>query len=250
MSYAVHSRRVRDEALSLGIRRRALGSCVVLYGPYGYRATLAFLAEQCGRLDTPQGLTCAIDLLDASRAVWLGELAAFGVGRRVAKAGGNRRPAATELARFAAMGWPGGPRESPPVSQSLLRQFGLVSSMPEPVRLRRRIRWRNLRLASPPLTSRVEWSYLVLVALGAPILACCCGAGFGLFGKLTTGLWWAGGSVVLLAIVAMVLGIADDPRESDAAWRRDMTAERDELQVRLDRAEQRNREHAARSETT
>jgi hypothetical protein len=128
VSYAVHSRRVRDEALSLGVRRSALGSCVVLYGPYGYRATLAFLSRRCGRLDTPKGLTGAIDLLDASRTAWLAELAAFAAGRRVAKASGNRQPAATELAGFAAMGWPGGPHDGLTVSQPFLSQFGLMSS--------------------------------------------------------------------------------------------------------------------------
>jgi hypothetical protein len=250
VSYAIHSRRVRDEALSLGVRRSALGSCVVLYGPYGYRETLAFLNRRCGRLDTPEGLTCAIDLLDASRAVWLAQLAAFGAGRRAAKAAGTRRPAAAELARFAAMGWPGGPHDGRAVSQSFLRQFGLIQSLPEPVRLRRRIRWRNRRLATPPATSRIEWGYLIVVASGAHVLVCCCGLGFGLYDHLIVGLWWAGSFVVLLAVVAILLGVSDDPRKTDAAWRTGMTAERDALQQRLDRAEQRNSDHTERKRHT
>ena len=150
MSYTAQSRRVRDLALRDGARRRALGSCVTRFAPYGYTATLAFLEERCGRLDNPQNLIRAIDLLDASRAVWLAELTSFAAARTAAKAAGNRRPTSTELARIANIGWPGGTPEDPPVSRAFLRQFGLIAIAPEPVRLRRRIRWRDKRLATHP----------------------------------------------------------------------------------------------------
>lgn len=126
VSYAVHSRRVRDETLDLLARRGSLGSCVQLYRPYGYRGTLVFLAERCGRLKTPEALTGAIDLLDASRAVWLSELATFADDRRAAKAAGHRQPTREELARFATMGWPGYPHDSLPVATSFLHRFGLT----------------------------------------------------------------------------------------------------------------------------
>ncbi|MFC6094067.1 hypothetical protein Q5530_21670 [Saccharothrix sp. BKS2] len=93
MSFAVHARRVRDASLPMGRRVSALGSCVQLFRPYGYTGTLAYLELEVGPFQCDgEALVRALELLEARRARWKAEVAAFAEVRRVEKRAGRRTP--------------------------------------------------------------------------------------------------------------------------------------------------------------
>ena len=76
---------------------QALRSCVQLYGPLGFRATLGFLEENAGHYPRDEGaLLRALDMLTASRQVWLVEVDAYAQRRREAKHLGQRSPGPDE----------------------------------------------------------------------------------------------------------------------------------------------------------
>jgi hypothetical protein len=93
MHFTARAQRVRDDRLPYGKRVAALCSYVRAYHPIGYRATLSFLAEVAGTYQRHEhALLRALDVLEASRAVWMTEYRAD-VARRVAeKQRGRRSP--------------------------------------------------------------------------------------------------------------------------------------------------------------
>jgi hypothetical protein len=94
MSYAAQARRIRDESLPYGRRVSALCSCVQLYRPIGFNATLSFLAEElAGPYERDEAaLLRALDALTESRSRWLAEVYAYADRRTREKRDGRRRP--------------------------------------------------------------------------------------------------------------------------------------------------------------
>jgi hypothetical protein len=93
VSFNNHARKVRDPALPYPLRVRALRSCVQLYKPLGFEATLSFLESQAGRFQRDEAaLLRALDAIEASRAALQAELAAYATRRQEAKRQGRRSP--------------------------------------------------------------------------------------------------------------------------------------------------------------
>jgi hypothetical protein len=93
VSFVVHARRVRDPHLPLRRRLSALSSCVVLYCPFGFHGTLAFLELEAGAFHGDENaLLRALDVLEDLRARWQAEAAAYAEIRRAEKRAGRRVP--------------------------------------------------------------------------------------------------------------------------------------------------------------
>ena len=115
MSFGNYARRVRDPALPYRWRVSAFRSCVQLYRPLGFEATLSFVESRAGRFQRDEAaLLPALEVVEASRAVWRVELQAYATRRREAKERGRRSPRAEEAnpnlrTRWY---WYGAPREA------------------------------------------------------------------------------------------------------------------------------------------
>ncbi|MFJ1767255.1 hypothetical protein ACIOD2_43465 [Amycolatopsis sp. NPDC088138] len=97
MGFGERARRVRNGRLAHGQRVAALCSCVRLYHPIGYRATLSFLAELAGPYQRHEhALLRALAALEASRAEWRIAEAAYAESRRKQKRLGRRVPASDD----------------------------------------------------------------------------------------------------------------------------------------------------------
>ncbi|MEU3456835.1 hypothetical protein ABZ671_25015 [Micromonospora sp. NPDC006766] len=93
MSFSVYARHVRNPALPHRRRVSALRSCVQLYRPIGFHATLSFLRVVAGPFERDEvALLRALDALSASRAGWHAELGEYAAERRAAKRRGQRSP--------------------------------------------------------------------------------------------------------------------------------------------------------------
>ncbi|MEU7928155.1 hypothetical protein [Micromonospora sp. NPDC049801] len=97
MSFGTYARRVRDAALPYRHRVGALRSCVQLYRPIGFHATLSFLEEIAGPFHRDEAaLLRALDALVASRAGWHADLRDYTAERKLAKHRGQRSLRPTE----------------------------------------------------------------------------------------------------------------------------------------------------------
>ncbi|MEU8265366.1 hypothetical protein AB0C02_32800 [Micromonospora sp. NPDC048999] len=93
MSFSTYARHVRNPALPHRRRVSALRSCVQLYRPIGFHATLSFLRVVAGPFERDEvALLRALDALSASRAGWHAELREYAAQRRAAKHRGQRSP--------------------------------------------------------------------------------------------------------------------------------------------------------------
>lgn len=93
MSFSAFARRVRDPALPHQRRVSALRSCVQLYRPVGFEATLSFLEEVAGPFRRDEAaLLRALEHLAASRRLWHEDLERYAAERRTAKQLGHRTP--------------------------------------------------------------------------------------------------------------------------------------------------------------
>ncbi|MEU5657693.1 hypothetical protein ABZ802_19010 [Streptomyces sp. NPDC047737] len=127
MSFNNLARKARDAALPHGLRVAQLRSCVQLYRPIGFHATLSFLEAQAGPYGRDESaLLRALDVLEASRDAWHGELRAFDGVRRRAKAQGARQPRPAERNPYREMWWSGAPREGALHALSFLRCRGRI----------------------------------------------------------------------------------------------------------------------------
>ncbi|WFE28923.1 hypothetical protein O7623_06985 [Solwaraspora sp. WMMD791] len=149
MSFASDARAVRDPAKPVHLRVTAWRRCLRRYAPYGVGTTLRHLRERFGSLDDPAALESAMSALEASRRVWLAEVARFQQGRRAAKAQGRRRARPVDLAPYRDQGWPGGVAAGGPrpgsltdqrVTDEFLARYGMTLWTPQPVDHRRRLR--------------------------------------------------------------------------------------------------------------
>ncbi|MFE9727539.1 hypothetical protein ACFYQ5_29200 [Streptomyces sp. NPDC005794] len=112
MSFNTCARKVRDAALPHRLRVTQLRSCVQLYRPIGFRATLSLLEAKAGPYGRDEGaLLRALGVLEASRDAWHVELRAFDGTRRLAKGQGARQPRQAERNPYREMWWSGAPRE-------------------------------------------------------------------------------------------------------------------------------------------
>ncbi|MFF2727603.1 hypothetical protein ACFVS9_06825 [Streptomyces sp. NPDC058008] len=122
MSFNNIARKVRDEALPHGLRVTQLRSCVQLYRPIGFHATLSFLESKAGPYSRDKGaLLRALGVLEASRDARHVELRAFDGMRRLAKGQGARQPRQAERNPYREMWWSGAPREGALHALSFLR---------------------------------------------------------------------------------------------------------------------------------
>ncbi|WP_406512451.1 hypothetical protein OG851_21390 [Streptomyces sp. NBC_00161] len=108
MSFSVYARRVRDHTLPHAHRRSALRSAVVLFKPFGFRATWSYLGT-VGDLDRDgDALPRALEKLESSRDAGIAERAAFAERRREEKRILHRqRPSAADTEFFRGPRWPG-----------------------------------------------------------------------------------------------------------------------------------------------
>ncbi|MEU9823582.1 hypothetical protein [Micromonospora chersina] len=97
MSFGTYARKVRDRSLPYGLRVSALRSCVQLYRPIGFHATLGFLGEIAGPFQRDEAaLLRALDAIEASRAQWHADMREYAHRRRQAKQRGYRIPPAQD----------------------------------------------------------------------------------------------------------------------------------------------------------
>lgn len=93
MSFTVFARHAQDAALPFFRRVSAFRSCVQLYRPLGFRATLTFLHEIAGPHDRDErALLSALAMLQNSRAGWHADLLRYAAERTAAKRNGHRSP--------------------------------------------------------------------------------------------------------------------------------------------------------------
>jgi hypothetical protein len=113
MSFGTFARKVRDSSLPYGRRVSALGSCVQLYRPIGFQATLSFLEVQAGPFSRDEAaLLRAIDVLEGSRALWQAELRVYADLRRRAKLEGQRAPRPDDMNPNTPAHWYGARQEA------------------------------------------------------------------------------------------------------------------------------------------
>jgi hypothetical protein len=97
MSFAVQARRIRNTDLPHPQRISALRSCVQMYHPLGFHATLSFLEQLAGRYEKDeQALQRALTVLSASREQWKKAVTEYAKTRREAKSRGERTPRRTD----------------------------------------------------------------------------------------------------------------------------------------------------------
>jgi hypothetical protein len=153
VSFSADARVARDRSRTVAEREAALARCVARFRPFGLLGTFAYLDRRAGAGDPSDRLVAALEILEGGHAAWRDELARFAQQRKTAKAGGLRRVTQAEIERYTAFGWPGdltGETAGQPLDLGFLRGCGLALWMPEPVNLRRRLRWSERALQPPP----------------------------------------------------------------------------------------------------
>lgn len=112
MSFGNFARKVRDPTLPHGYRVTALRSCVQLYRPIGFHATLGFLEAQTGPFQHDErALLDALELIESSRAARQAEVHDYAARRRQAKQRGERTPRTGETNPYLRAHWYGAPQE-------------------------------------------------------------------------------------------------------------------------------------------
>lgn len=95
MGFTNFARKVRDTSLPYGHRVVSLRSCVQLYRPLGFEATVSYLAHRAGPFrEDENALLRALGVIEASRAAWQAELRVYAAERVEAKRRGSRTPGA------------------------------------------------------------------------------------------------------------------------------------------------------------
>jgi hypothetical protein len=113
MSFGNFARKARDPALPYRQRVSALRSCVQLYRPIGFEATLSFLQVKAGPFQHDEAaLLRALAVLEASRSAWHAELRTYEAARRWAKRRGQRSPRLSEANPYTPAYWYGARQEA------------------------------------------------------------------------------------------------------------------------------------------
>jgi hypothetical protein len=112
VSFGTYARNVRDTSRPHGWRVSMLRSCVQLYRPIGFDATLSFLEEIAGPFRTREAaLIDALDALIASRERWKAAVSEYAQRRTSAKRHGQRSPHPREANPDPPRWWYGAPRK-------------------------------------------------------------------------------------------------------------------------------------------
>ncbi|MGY0234193.1 hypothetical protein [Longispora urticae] len=129
MSFSNFARKARDPSLTHRQRLAALRSCVQLYRPLGFHATLDFLNELAGPFQHDErALLAALDAITSSRAARQPELDAYAATRRAAKRDGQRQPRpADPNPNLERRLWHGAPRQGALYALRWWRQRHLAS---------------------------------------------------------------------------------------------------------------------------
>ena len=174
MSFSADARVVRDTTRTLADREAALARCVATFRPFGLLGTFAYLDRHTCASEPSERLVAAVEVLDDAHVAWRDELARFTQQRKAAKARGLRRVSRTEIERYATFGWPGDPTGATvgrPLDQGFLRSCGIALWTPEPVNLRRRLRWSERALQAPPRFDGCLSGCMIVVEAGLAVLA-------------------------------------------------------------------------------
>ncbi len=107
MSFGTYARRVRDRDLPFGARYRAFVHALGQYCPIGFQATWSYLSTMGDVMADEETLVRALDILEASRSVWLAEMEAFTARRRAEKRQHRRSPSAADRLYLYGCRWPG-----------------------------------------------------------------------------------------------------------------------------------------------
>ncbi|MBP0450977.1 hypothetical protein J5Y04_15700 [Kitasatospora sp. RG8] len=124
MSFRVYAGRVRDRGLPFGRRHRALRNAVGCYCPLGFNGTWAYLSAAGDLGKDEAALLHALDRLEASRTVWIGEMEAFAERRGAEKARHRRTPRRAETRHLLGWRWPG-----PEGRQAVLGEVGRLRAV-------------------------------------------------------------------------------------------------------------------------
>ncbi|WP_371572543.1 hypothetical protein [Streptomyces sp. NBC_01314] len=117
MSFRVYARRVRDRDVPFVRRHRALRDAAGCYHPLGFDGTWAHLRTAGDVRNDEAALLRALEMLEASRAVWLTEMESFANRRRSEKAMHRRTPRQEETRYLHGWRWPG-----PQAKQAMLSE--------------------------------------------------------------------------------------------------------------------------------
>ncbi|MEQ4299933.1 hypothetical protein ABNF97_00850 [Plantactinospora sp. B6F1] len=156
MSFSAYARHVRDPALPDRRRVSTLRSCVQLYRPIGFHATLSLLRVVAGPFERDEvALLRALDALSASRAGWHAELREYAAVRRAAKRRGQ-----------------GSPRLSDPNPNQAPRCW---YGAPQQAAVHALAYWRRKRLPAllawpDPIASHVDSCVTACLATGGPLM--------------------------------------------------------------------------------
>ncbi|MEU2612956.1 hypothetical protein ABZ570_15460 [Micromonospora sp. NPDC007271] len=218
--------------------------CVATFSPFGLIGTFAYLDHLAGDGDPSDRLIAAADVLDAGHLAWRDELALFAQRRKSAKARGLRRVTQAEVEKYATFGWPGsltGETTGRALDERFLRACGLALWTPEPVNLRRRLRWSERALQPPPRFEGCLPGCMVVVEAVIAALAWAVFTPPRIF-------WYSFGSIAAVALVVAVIDgfrRAAEQRPRHRSTVELLTRRREALTERLRLAEQQSQEARA-----
>lgn len=112
MSFGTYARKARDTGRPHGSRVSMLRSCVQLFRPIGFHATLSFLEEIAGPFRSREAaLIPALDALIDSRERWKAAVGEYAQRRSTAKRQGQGSPHPREVNPCPPRWWYGAPRQ-------------------------------------------------------------------------------------------------------------------------------------------
>jgi hypothetical protein len=113
MGFNNFARKVRDASLPYGHRVVSLRSCVQLYRPIGFEATVGYLEATSGPFrEDETSLLRALNMIGTSRALWQEDVRGYAVLRAEAKRRGRRVPREAEVNPLRPAFWYGARREA------------------------------------------------------------------------------------------------------------------------------------------
>lgn len=113
MGFNNFARKVRDASLPYGHRVVSLRSCVQLYRPIGFEATVGYLEAKSGPFrEDETSLLRALNMIGTSRALWQEDVRGYAVLRADAKRRGRRVPREDEGNPLRPAFWYGARREA------------------------------------------------------------------------------------------------------------------------------------------
>lgn len=113
MGFNNFARKVRDTSLPHGHRYVSLRSCVQLYRPIGFHATVGYLEAKAGPFRRDEtALLRALEVIETSRALWQADVRSYAASRAEAKRLGMRTPRPADPNPLVPAYWYGARREA------------------------------------------------------------------------------------------------------------------------------------------